>query len=91
MRRMRWKNSVSDALTTMPPVTSSWPPRYLVVEWTTRSAPRVRGRWSMGLAQVLSQTHSAPADWAMDAISAMLVILSSGLDGVSTQIMRVLG
>ena len=45
----------------------------------------------MGLAQVLSQTQRAPADREMDAISAMSVILSRGLDGVSTQIMRVLG
>ena len=50
--------------TSAPPTTSEWPPKYLVVEWTTTSAPRVSGCWRYGDAKVLSTTSSAPASWA---------------------------
>ena len=35
--------SSGSATTTAPPTTSEWPPRYLVVEWTTASAPSASG------------------------------------------------
>ena len=45
---------------TKPPITSEWPPRYFVVEWTTMSAPSSSGRWRYGVANVLSTTHERP-------------------------------
>ena len=57
---------------------------YLVVEWTTMSAPRVSGCCRNGLAKVLSTTSSAPAACAISATFAMSVIFIIGLDGVST-------
>ena len=39
-----------------PPTLSLWPFRYLVVLWTTRSAPNSIGRCTHGLANVLSTT-----------------------------------
>src|SRR5688572_25707631 len=53
------------------------------------SAPSSSGRWQMGVAQVLSTTTIAPGCRAMATISSMSVIVSSGLDGVSTQMTRV--
>ena len=35
---------------------SLWPLRYLVVEWSTMSAPCSSGRWKNGVAKVLSTT-----------------------------------
>ena len=35
--------SAASATTIAPPTTSEWPPRYLVVEWTTTSAPSASG------------------------------------------------
>ena len=40
--------------TSAPPCTSLWPPKYFVVEWSTMSAPSSSGRWSAGVANVLS-------------------------------------
>ena len=54
---------------TSPTVTSSWPPRYFVAEWTTMSAPCSIGRHSTGVAKVLSTTQVSPA-WCPAAISA---------------------
>ena len=42
--------------TTMPPIDVPWPPRNLVMEWTTMSAPHSNGRHRIGLAIVLSTT-----------------------------------
>ena len=39
----------------------------------------------------MSQTHTAPAEWAMADTALMSVIFSNGLDGVSTQTNLVLG
>src|SRR5262249_1286802 len=54
---------------TTPPVTSEWPPMYLVAEWITRSAPCSSGRQITGGARVESTTSSAPP---LCAISASL-------------------
>ena len=81
--------SSGSATTTAPPTTSECPPRYLVVEWTTAPAPSSSGRWTTGVAKVLSTATSASP--AISAIAAMSTMLSSGLVGVSTQITRVLG
>ena len=74
---------------TKPPRTSEWPPRYLVVEWTTASAPSSRGRWRNGVANVLSTTHHAFRWWAKVATAAMSAMASIGLVGVSTHTRRV--
>ncbi len=68
----------------MPPTTSEWPPRYLVAECTTTSAPCSKGRWSAGVAKVLSTTRIAPWAWATSAIAVMSRQVSSGLVGVSS-------
>ena len=44
-RNARSLSSCSSSVTSAPPTTSEWPPRYLVVECSTTSAPRVMGRW----------------------------------------------
>ena len=46
----------SRLVTSMPPTMSLWPFRYLVVEWSTMSAPNSSGRWKNGVAKVLSTT-----------------------------------
>ncbi len=51
---------VSAAATTAPRSRSEWPPIALVALWTTRSAPSSSGRWSSGVAKVLS-TMEHPA------------------------------
>lgn len=64
---------------------------YLVVEWTTTSAPSSSGRWRYGEAKVLSTTSSAPASRATEASTAMSAMPSSGFVGVSTQMIFVSG
>ena len=76
---------------TAPPITSEWPPRYLVVEWTTRSAPSSSGCWRYGEANVLSTASMAPCWWASSAMAAMSRIWSRGLVGVSIQTSSVRG
>ena len=44
-----------------PPTTSEWPPRYLVVECTTTSAPSASGCCRYGVANVLSTTQRRAA------------------------------
>src|SRR5215470_16748821 len=80
--------SSGSATTTAPPTTSEWPPRYLVVEWTTASAPSASGFCRYGEANVLSTTSSAPASAHSSATALMSTIDSSGLVGVSTQTTR---
>ena len=45
---------------TTPASRSLCPPRYLVHEWITRSAPSSSGRWLTGVAKVLSMISLAP-------------------------------
>ena len=90
-----WWNVIASAsswsrTTSAPPTTSLCPPTYLVVEWTTTSAPRVSGCWRYGEAKVLSTTSSAPASWATEARASMSPMVSIGLVGVSTQTSLVL-
>src|SRR5918994_1853643 len=80
-----WNGPSSLLATTTPPITSEWPPRYLVVACTTRSAPSSRGRCRTGVAQVLSQASRAPASRAIPEISRTSVIFRRGFEGVSTQ------
>ena len=54
-------------------------------------APSVNGRCSTGVANVLSTTTTTPALCPIAAMAAKSKTLSSGLDGVSSQIMRVAG
>src|SRR5437870_3117862 len=42
-------------------MTSEWPLRNFVAEWTTTSAPRVSGRTRCGVAKVLSTTNRPAA------------------------------
>jgi len=74
-----------------PPTTSECPPRYLVVLWTTMSAPSRSGCCKYGEAKVLATASSAPARRATSAMAAMSSTWSSGLVGVSTQTSRVAG
>ncbi len=83
-------------VTAIPRIASEWPPRYLVAEWNTMSAPSSSGRWSAGDANVLSTTIRGGAwpAWAARsrtraAEAAMSVTLSSGFDGDSNQTRRV--
>src|SRR5215211_6320424 len=72
--------SAGSATITAPPTTSEWPPRYLVVEWTTASAPSSRGRWRAGVAKVLSTQTRASRECSTTA--EMSTTLSSGFNGV---------
>ena len=74
----------SRRVTSMPPIMSLCPFKYLVVEWRTMSAPKVRGRWNSGVAKVLSTTKRAWALCAMAPAAARSVSRIMGLVGVST-------
>ena len=77
--------------TRTPPMTSEWPFRYLVAECMTTSAPSFSGCWLQGVAKVLSTTSSRPCALATFESPAMSASFISGLVGVSTQSIRVLG
>jgi hypothetical protein len=74
-----------------PLITSEWPLRYLVAECTTTSMPCSSGRCTQGDAKVLSATVMMPRALATSATIARSTSLSSGLEGVSTQIILVCG
>jgi hypothetical protein len=57
---------------------------YFVTLCTTTSAPSSRGRWSAGVANVLSTTTRTPAACAVAAAAARSTIRSHGFVGVST-------
>ena len=86
----RSTHSVS-LVTIAPPIRSEWPPMYFVTLCTTASAPSSSGRWSTGVANVLSTTTRAPASCAIAATAGRSTILSIGFDGVSTHTSLVLG
>ncbi len=71
--------------TATPPTLSECPFRNFVVECTTMSAPRARGRWKNGLMKVLSTTRIAPWRCATSARARMSQIFMSGFVGVSIQ------
>ena len=83
--------SSSRVATTTPPTLSLWPLRYFVVLCMTRSAPNSIGRWTYGLAKVLSTTSRRPWRCASSAAAARSVRRITGLVGVSTNSMRVAG
>ncbi len=63
---------------------------YFVALWTTMSAPSSSGRWSSGVAKVLSTTSTQPGARAA-AAAAMSETATSGLLGVSSQTMSAPG
>ena len=67
--------------TTAPTSASSWPARYFVAEWTTKSQPSSSGRRCSGVAAVASQTTRA--GWA--AAASKSGIVRNGFDGASSQ------
>src|SRR5207245_7080758 len=89
--RSRSKSGPRSRATTMPPSTSEWPPRYLVVACTIRSAPSLNGDDRIGVAVVLSHTKRAPAARAMAAILPRSLTFHSGLDGDSAHTSVVVG
>ncbi len=77
--------------TSAPPCTSLWPPRYLVVECSTTSAPSASGCCSAGVAKVPSTSSCAPRACAISASRARSTTFISGFDGLSAQTRRVAG
>ena len=75
----------------MPPTLSLWPFRNFVVLWTTRSAPKSIGRWTYGLANVLSTTTTTSRACAISQAAVRSVSRSVGLVGVSRNSIRVAG
>src|SRR5437867_2253531 len=65
-------------------MTSAWPPRYLVAEWTTTAAPCSIGRQKRGEATVLSTTSGTPAAAATSASAGRSATAKVGLAMVST-------
>src|SRR5882757_3925684 len=90
MNFIRSPNSFSFA-TTRPAIKSQCPPRYLVAEWTTISAPRERGCCKAGEANVLSTQRRQWLAFAILAMASMSDTFKVGLVGVSIQISFVLG
>ena len=72
------------AATTAPSSRSEWPPRYFVAECTTRSAPSSSGRWTSGVANVLSTTINASGLRGAAQMAGRSATASSGLDGDSS-------
>ena len=68
-----------------------WPPRNLVAECTTMSAPCAMGWQRYGEAAVLSTMKGTFASRAIAAIAAMSITLMAGLPRVSEKIALVLG
>ena len=64
---------------------------YLVVEWTTISAPNSMGRQRMGVAKVLSTMSGRPLRCATRANFSMSNTVSAGLASVSPNTALVLG
>ena len=60
-----------------------------MVEWSTTSAPSASGFCRYGVAKVLSTTTIAPAAWAASEIARRSRTFSIGLDGDSSQTIRV--
>ena len=81
--------ATSSDVSTAPPSTSLWPPRYFVELCTTRSAPSSSGRCSTGLAKVLSTATSAPAPCTSSLTASRSTMRRSGLVGDSSQTRRV--
>ena len=59
---------------------------YLVIEWTTMSAPWRIGWHRYGVGMVLSTTSGTPASWAIPAIASRSHTTPSGFEALSTKI-----
>ena len=81
----------SSFVTAAPPITSEWPEMYFVVECTTTSAPRSKGFWSAGEANVLSNTTVSPCRFASAHTARTSDTRTLGLVGVSKISIRVFG
>ena len=68
-----------------------WPPRYLVAEWTTMSAPKASGLHRKGDGTVLSITSGTPWACATSATAAMSSTVRLGLPRLSAKTARVFG
>ena len=75
--------------TMAPPMMSEWPPMYLVVECTTRSAPSASGLARAGDANVLSTTTVRPRACASSESAATSAMAVVGLLIVSSHSTRV--
>ena len=75
----------------MPPIELPWPPRNLVSECTTMSAPWSIGRIRYGVASVLSTISGTPALRATAEIASMSVTVPEGLAIDSMKIALVCG
>src|SRR3546814_9475168 len=69
----------------MPPTMSEWPLRYFVAECMTTSKPSSSGRWTQGVAKVLSQAARMPRLRAKVATASRSTSFSSGLVGRSEE------
>ena len=74
-----------------PPVVWAWPSMYLVVEWTTMSAPCSKGRQRAGVGKVLSMTSGTPWAWATVESLAKSATSRDGFVTDSAKRARVLG
>ncbi len=68
-----------------PAIAVPWPPRYLVAECTTTSAPHSSGRIRYGVATVLSTTSGTPISCATAATPSMSSTSCLGLEIVSAK------
>ena len=69
--------------TITPPSVVPWPPRNLVTEWMTTSAPCSIGRHRYGVAVVASTISGTPAAWATSARPARSATSPLGFDTTS--------
>jgi hypothetical protein len=83
----QWNRPLS---TTTPPRVVPWPPRNLVAEWMTMSAPHSNGRVRYGVATVESMISGMPAAWATSASPSMSAISPDGFATVSAKMSLVL-
>src|SRR5262245_47011098 len=69
--------------TIAPPIDVPCPPRYLVAEWITTSAPKSKGRHRYGDASVESTTSGTPASWATTANASKSATVPAGFATIS--------
>ena len=74
-----------------PPIATPCPPRNLVTECMTISAPWSNGRNSQGVAKVLSIITGMPWRWAISEITGRSMTSRPGLPRVSPKTSRVSG
>ena len=84
IRRSRIGASIALDPAANPAVTSAWPFKYFVAEWSTRSNPSASGCWRTGEAKVPSTTAEIPRRRAIPPTCSRSTILTRGLVGVST-------